>query len=247
MTERIGIHRIHLAEVDSTNNYATQMVSKGAWEPGTVVIAHAQSKGKGLLTNKWESEVGKNVTLSVILAPTFLPIHMQFLISKVVSLAVYQVVSMFGVDVSIKWPNDVYIGQQKVAGILIENSIMGSILGSSVVGIGLNVNQMEFKSEAPNPVSIAQASGQQLDVAAVIDLLLEQIDLLYKQLEAGNVLGIDSWYLEHLYRKDIWARYFDSQGVYVGRIVGVSEIGMLQIERENGEVSEYHFKEVVFL
>lgn len=113
MTVHIGNRRIELTEVDSTNNYATQMVSAGTWEPELWKLAHAQPKGKGLLTNKWESEAGKNITMSVLLAPEFLPIPMQFQISKVVSLAVCQVVSMFAPNVSIKWPNDVYIGSEE--------------------------------------------------------------------------------------------------------------------------------------
>lgn len=247
MTVYIGNPRIELTEVDSTNNYATQMVSEGAWDPGTVVIAHAQPKGKGLLTNKWESEAGKNITLSVLLAPEFLPIPLQFQISKVVSLAVYQVVSMFAPNASIKWPNDVYIGSNKVAGILIENSIMGSVLNSSVVGIGLNVNQVEFRSDAPNPVSLAQVLGCCLELPEVIQILLDRFNELYAQLEDGHSDKIDSMYLDCLYRKGIWAQYSDKLGTYTGKILGVSEIGMLQIERENGTVSEYHFKEVVFL
>lgn len=247
MTVYIGNRRIELTEVDSTNNYATQMVSEGAWEPGTVVIAHAQPKGKGLLTNKWESEAGKNITLSVLLAPEFLPIPLQFQISKVVSLAVYQVVSMFAPNAAIKWPNDVYIGSNKVAGILIENSIMGSVLNSSVVGIGLNVNQVEFRSDAPNPVSLAQVLGCSLELSEVIQILLDRFNELYAQLEDGHSHKIDSMYLDCLYRKGIWAQYSDKLGTYNGKILGVSEIGMLQIERENGTVSEYHFKEVVFL
>jgi BirA family transcriptional regulator, biotin operon repressor / biotin---[acetyl-CoA-carboxylase] ligase len=247
MTVYIGNPRIELTEVDSTNNYATQMVSEGAWEPGTVVIAHAQPKGKGLLTNKWESEAGKNITLSVLLAPEFLPIPLQFQISKVVSLAVYQVVSMFAPNAAIKWPNDVYIGSNKVAGILIENSIMGSVLNSSVVGIGLNVNQVEFRSDAPNPVSLAQVLGCSLELSEVIQILLDRFNELYAQLEDGHSDKIDSMYLDCLYRKGIWAQYSDKLGTYNGKILGVSEIGMLQIERENGTVSEYHFKEVVFL
>lgn len=247
MTVYIGNRRIELTEVDSTNNYATQMVSEGAWEPGTVVIAHAQPKGKGLLTNKWESEAGKNITLSVLLAPEFLPIPLQFQISKVVSLAVYQVVSMFAPNAAIKWPNDVYIGSNKVAGILIENSIMGSVLNSSVVGIGLNVNQVEFRSDAPNPVSLAQVLGCSLELSEVIQILLDRFNELYAQLEDGHSDKIDSMYLDCLYRKGIWAQYSDKLGTYNGKILGVSEIGMLQIERENGTVSEYHFKEVVFL
>lgn len=247
MTVYIGNRRIELTEVDSTNNYATQMVSEGAWEPGTVVIAHAQPKGKGLLTNKWESEAGKNITLSVLLAPEFLPIPLQFQISKVVSLAVYQVVSMFAPNAAIKWPNDVYIGSNKVAGILIENSITGSLLNSSVVGIGLNVNQVEFRSDAPNPVSLVQVLGCSLELSEVIQILLDRFNELYAQLEDGHSDKIDSMYLDCLYRKGIWAQYSDKLGTYNGKILGVSEIGMLQIERENGTVSEYHFKEVVFL
>jgi BirA family biotin operon repressor/biotin-[acetyl-CoA-carboxylase] ligase len=150
---------IYLNEVESTNNYANQLILSDAAEEGTVVLAQYQTHGKGQHGNVWESETGKNLLMSIIWYPGFLPASQQFMISKIVSIAITDCVNDIIDDCKIKWPNDIYIGNQKLAGILIENSVKGSHLSSSVVGIGLNVNQQVFISAAPNPVSLFQITG----------------------------------------------------------------------------------------
>ena len=247
MAEIIGNNILKIVKVDSTNNYASEFLVKKGCSEGSVVFASEQLSGRGQLTNQWESEPFKNILLSIVLYPEFLPIPHQFLLSKVIALGVSDVVSLFVEDVTIKWPNDVYVGHQKIAGILIENSIMGSVIGSSIAGIGLNVNQQTFISDAPNPVSLAKLTGKVYDLEQLLMVLLEAIDKWYVLLKEGKTGLLNQKYLERLYQFGVKARYQDEEGNFEGTILGVNKIGQLQIKPSHGELRTYHFKEVAFL
>lgn len=242
-----GRNIIILDEVDSTNNYAKQLVSDGT-ENGTVVLAHFQTRGKGQPGNFWESEAEKNLLTSIILYPDFLEAARQFLISKIVSLSLLDFLKAEEVDsVTIKWPNDLYIGNRKVAGILIENSIKGSTLDYSVIGIGLNLNQLEFLSNAPNPVSLQQLNGKTYDVQETLKTFLNRFRKWYRLLESGHFLQIDSAYLSHLFGFNQWRNFRKDNHVFEARIAGVGEFGQLQLEERSGKITEYMFKEVEYI
>lgn len=247
MAEIIGKRKIKLASVDSTNNYATKMVSGGGCDEGTVIVAEKQECGRGQMHNSWESEGSKNILVSIVFYPFFLPVQYQFLLSKVVALGVYELVSLYVDNVTIKWPNDIYVGEQKIAGILIENSIMGYTLGSTVAGVGININQATFKGDAPNPVSLFQLLGREFYIEELLEILFDAIDKWYLLLKSGKHDQINSSYLECLYRKGVLADYCDKTGRYKGTITGISEIGQLEIQPETGQMKTYHFKEVEFL
>lgn len=247
MAEIIGSKILKLVKVDSTNNYATANAVKNNWPDGSVVLAEEQFSGKGQRNNKWESAAGQNLLLSIVVYPDFLPVQHQFLLSKVIALGVADVVKLFVDNVRIKWPNDLYVGDKKVAGILIETSITGCQLGACVAGIGLNVNQMNFESDAPNPVSLAQLCGKKLNLNEVLNLLTEAVDGWYGVLCRTETESIDKHYLDNLYQFDEPATYRDDSGIFQGTITGLNEIGQLQIEDERGQLRTYHFKEVEFL
>lgn len=247
MAEIIGKSIKKLTSVDSTNNYASQQLIQNGCCEGAVFIAEEQFCGRGQIRNTWESESGKNILMSIVLFPTFLPVRQQFMLSKVVALGIFDIVSLYVNNLSVKWPNDVYIGNNKVAGILIENSIMGSVIDTSIVGIGLNVNQIEFVSDAPNPISIAKALGVEIDKNILLSELIESIDRWYLRLKNHENELIDLAYLSVLYRVGVLANYKDVNGEYRGIVRGVNSIGQLIIERETGKTSVYHFKEVEFL
>jgi BirA family transcriptional regulator, biotin operon repressor / biotin---[acetyl-CoA-carboxylase] ligase len=247
MSEKIDYPIIKLDGVDSTNNYATNHLAKEGWEEGTVVVADFQMKGKGQYLNSWESEKGKNLLISIVLYPRFIPIQYQFEVSKVIALGVYEVVSLFVEKVSIKWPNDIYVADKKIAGILIENAIMGSELSYSVAGIGLNVNQHKFLSDAPNPVSLSQLKGIEFDREEILSLLIQSIQKWHEMLKIKKFSEIDTAYLNVLYRLGVEAKFKDDSGIFTGTIVGVDPIGQLMIEKSSGVVRAYHFKEVAFL
>ena len=238
---------IFLTEVESTNNYANQLVLSKAAEHGTVVLAQYQNKGKGQQGNSWESEPGKNLLTSIILFPDFLSAAKQFYLSKIASLAIVDFLKMESKEVSIKWPNDIYIQNKKVAGILIENAIKGKNLSSSIIGIGLNLNQEIFLSDAPNPVSLKLVTSQIYDIEKVAETIFENMFHWYQILKNGGFDVIDSTYFNQLFRANEWA-IFAKRGVqFEAKINGIGEFGQLILEERNGSISEYMFKEVEFV
>jgi BirA family transcriptional regulator, biotin operon repressor / biotin---[acetyl-CoA-carboxylase] ligase len=247
MSDKIGHNIIRLTEVDSTNNYAIKNMSVQNLDEGTIILAEKQLSGRGQINNFWESEKGKNLLLSILLKPSFLPVGHQFLISKIISLSVFETASLYCDNVTIKWPNDIYIGDNKAAGILIENGIMGYTISYSIAGIGLNINQDRFTSNVPNPVSLKMITGIDFNKEEILFLLLNNMNKWYDMLLNGEIKQIDSCYLKRLYRLNKVANFKDESGTFYGTIKGVNNIGQLVIEKENGVSKEYHFKEVSFL
>lgn len=238
---------ICLKEVESTNNYANQLVLSKAAEHGTVVLAQHQKKGRGQQGNSWESEPGKNLLASFILFPQFLPATKQFQLSKIASLALIDFLETETKKISIKWPNDIYILDKKVAGILIENSVMGNHLSSAIVGIGLNLNQEEFVSNAPNPVSLKQITGKDYDVKIVAARITDHLNNWYNKLENGSSNDIDSAYLNHLFRMNEWAVFAKDGNKFEAKITRIGEYGQLVLEERNGVFSSHMFKEIEFV
>jgi BirA family transcriptional regulator, biotin operon repressor / biotin---[acetyl-CoA-carboxylase] ligase len=238
---------IKLDCVDSTNNYATQRIVREGWNEGTIVLANEQSKGKGQKNNSWESEKGKNLLASIVLYPNFLPVQSQFEVSKVVALAVHDVISLYVDNVTIKWPNDIYIGDRKISGILIENAIIGNEISWVIAGIGININQIEFRSDAPNPVSLSMITGREYNLDEITKQFLHSISYWYKLLKSNTVGIIDKSFLEKLYRFNEEVQFRDDEEIFTGKIIGVNELGQLIIEKQNGMVKAYGFKEVAFL
>jgi BirA family biotin operon repressor/biotin-[acetyl-CoA-carboxylase] ligase len=238
------MERIH--ELGSTNNYAaTQLLTKSLPE-GFVFVADSQVGGRGQASTVWESEPNKNLTFSILLYPEFLEIRRQFELSKAVSLGVADFLREKTDHVTIKWPNDIYIGKGKVAGILIENSIRIDKISSCIVGIGLNINQRLFASNAPNPVSLSQITGKVYDLKELLDHLCLKIDARYRQLRNRDFRQIDEEYTEVLFQRCCWSSYSDENDVFEGKILGVDNIGRLMIETRAGKINKYHFKEVIF-
>ena len=233
-------------EINSTNNFAFELIKSKNPSEGTVVLTLNQTKGRGQRTNTWESESGKNLTISIIFKPEFLPIPHQFHISMVISLGVYDYLANYLKDVSIKWPNDIYVGNDKIAGILIEHSIMGSVLSHSVCGIGLNINQEKFVSDAPNPTSLAILTNHDYDLESELNRLLVCIETRYFQLKDGHSSVLEKDYLNTMYWMNETHLFLDENGEFEGKIVGITELGQLRIEA-NKEERVYNFKEVSFI
>ncbi|MCE1199362.1 MAG: biotin--[acetyl-CoA-carboxylase] ligase [Marinilabiliales bacterium] len=237
---------LHLDMVDSTNNYAaTQLLTKSLPE-GTIISAHCQSAGKGQSGAFWESAPGMNLTFSVVLYPHFLPPQDQFLLSMTLSLAVADYLSTHTKDVAIKWPNDLYCGHEKIAGILIETAITGGRLIHAIAGIGLNVNQTAFVSDAPNPISLRRLTGRTYDLEVELDALRAKILDWYDLLKAGDFNSIRSAYAKRLYRKGMWAGYRADGADFEALLLGTDEYGQLMLETSTGEIRHFQVKEVVF-
>ncbi|MFY9153664.1 MAG: biotin--[acetyl-CoA-carboxylase] ligase [Prolixibacteraceae bacterium] len=247
MDQLIGNQIVRIQVVDSTNNYANQQIRDIEYSEGTVFLAYEQTAGKGQLKNFWESEPGKNLTFSIVVYPSFLEIRHQFMISKIVTLGIYKALSKYIDELKIKWPNDIYAGNKKLGGILIENSIMLGRIKSSVIGIGLNVNQTIFRSSAPNPVSMQILTNQHFDTEAVLAEILAGIDFYYALLKEEAAEVIDREFISKLYRLNEKHSFKSEDEVFEGKIIGVNEIGQLLIRKSDGEILDFHFKEVEFL
>jgi len=246
MNQIIGSYVERITEIGSTNNYAALQLLTKRLPEGIVFVADSQVDGRGQTSNKWESEPNKNLTFSILLFPDFIEISNQFEISKIISLGVSDFLKELTNEVSIKWPNDLYIGKGKVAGILIENSVRSNKISSCIVGIGLNVNQQIFPSNLPNPVSVSQKTDEIYPLDTALSRLCLKIDSRYHQLRNGEFSRIDKDYTEMLYQLRTWSQYSDETGDFEGQIVGVDQIGRLLIETRKGKTNRYHFKEVVF-
>lgn len=217
-------------------------------EDMSLVYVGRQDKGRGQRGNSWESEPYKNLTFSLMLHPTFLPAEDQFELSMVVSLSVVAMLERYGLNPVIKWPNDIYIGKKKICGILIENDISGSgMLSRSVVGIGVNINQSLFVSDAPNPTSVVLETGKEHDLKEVLDVFCEEFTNLYTPFSKGEITNLEEVYTTLLYRLGEQANYRDASGDFKGTIKGIAEWGTLVIEKESGGEFHYQFKEVAYL
>ncbi|MBP5583553.1 MAG: biotin--[acetyl-CoA-carboxylase] ligase [Bacteroidales bacterium] len=235
---------IELKEISSTNDYALELARTQNIQEFTVIRTDFQTKGRGQIGNHWVADRGKNLLFSVILHPTHIAANNQFILSQCVSLALFHTVSLFCDNVAIKWPNDLYVSNKKIAGILIENLLNGKHIASSIIGIGLNVNQEEFLG-AENPISLKNITHKELNINEILLLFLKELDSLYSQIPQ-NDKKIQNEYLNHLYLKDQQATFKDKDGLFVGSISSVTENGQLHIIDEQGEERAYYFKEVEY-
>jgi BirA family transcriptional regulator, biotin operon repressor / biotin---[acetyl-CoA-carboxylase] ligase len=245
-TISLGYPLVQLQSVDSTNNLASQYLKQGKVEEGTVILAVHQTRGRGQGSNTWVSEQGSNLLFSIILKPDFLPAHKQFYLSMAVALGIQGFVSGLGIPALIKWPNDIMANRKKLAGILIENTILSSNLNSSVVGIGLNVNQVIFPTDIPDATSLAKETGHSFDLSESLRELLSSLEVHINKLYQGNLTGIKSAYLNRLWLLNTEAVFVDQTGKFRGRIVDIADTGELMVKMTEGETRIYGFKEVVF-
>ncbi|MFT3740432.1 MAG: biotin--[acetyl-CoA-carboxylase] ligase [Breznakibacter sp.] len=236
-------------ELASTNQKMKELTRKAPLPDMSVVIAHRQYAGRGQVGNSWESEPGKNLTFSMALNPTFVKVQDQFLVSQAISVGITDALLKMGFDnVKVKWPNDIYAGHMKLAGILIENSIMGDYLEYCIVGIGLNVNQTKFLSNAPNPTSMAMLANRHFELNHVLESVLDSIYERYLQLQKDDTDAVRQSYLELMYLHDGQLHPFsDFEGPFMGKINGIDTYGRLQIEKENGTNALYEFKEIGYV
>ena len=242
---------IKIESTDSTSSHLAGIAEGCAH--GTAVMARVQTAGRGQRGNSWEAEPGMNITLSLLLRPEGIEPARQFIISQAVSLAIVEMLDSFieADTVSIKWPNDIYVNDSKIAGILIENVISGSAISRSIVGVGLNVNQTEFLSDAPNPVSLKQLLPKvdfNVDVLAeamVSDILGKVDQALSSECEAGEISG---GYFARMWRGDgCYHRYYDhTRGLYMNaRIDSVAASGHITLtDQADGVARTYAFKEI---
>ena len=246
----IGKNLIELDSVDSTNSFAKEMLSNSRPIEGTVITAKEQFAGRGQMGNKWNAEAGKNITLSLVLYPDQLDADKQFFLNMAIALAVKDFCEfVLGDEIKIKWPNDIYYHDRKIAGILIENSISGTKITSSVVGIGINVNQEEFDPALPNPASLIQIkkpSAPLYDLPVLIGELCAYLEKYYLQLRQQHYHFLDKGYTVALYRYQQTHEFKRGDTTFKGEINGVAKDGKLIIH-SGGKELRFGFKEVEYI
>lgn len=235
-------------EVSSTNTYMAQYAAE--MTHGSVVAAHCQTAGRGQRGNTWESQPGMNATFSMMLLPDAVAAREQFLVSEAVAVGVAVTLQEYlgdGVEVCVKWPNDIYVADRKICGILIENVLSGPTIARSIAGIGINVNQREFLSDAPNPVSMYQISGGEYPVSEVIETVRRRIlDAYSRYIAAGDHDGLHRLYCSMLWRRHGLHPYTDAAtGVRFNAAIATVELtGHITLRDEAGTERRYAFKEV---
>ena len=234
-------------EVDSTNRYLADELKKRQLPSGFTICAEQQTHGRGQAGNSWESEPYQNLLFSVYLHPADVPANRSFVISEMASLCVKYTLDNYIPDVYVKWPNDVYYRDKKIAGILIENVLMDGKTEQSIIGIGININQRKFVSDAPNPVSLSQITGIHYERTDVLSAFRKIFKEQSKRLNDNRFDEIHKDYLDAIYRRDGHHNFSDSDGIFEAAIHDVEPTGYLVLKRTDGCLSKYAFKEVVFL
>ncbi len=240
-----GFGFYYFEELTSTNDEA----QNPQYDAGDVILAERQSQGRGQKGNRWSSETGANLTFSVILCPGFLPAERQFRLLQSVALAVADTLEACGVPARIKWPNDIYAGDRKAVGMLIENDLSNGYIARSIVGIGINVNQTEFDPSLPNPTSLALERGGSLDRGAVFETFYRKLSYRYAMLERGEESSLAHDYMERLYGLGKRRTYLDGRSGerFEGVIRRVWPSGELEVEHSDGSVRRYLFKEIEYV
>ena len=247
---------MYVARTNSTNTLLKELIANG--QPPEYIYTGYQTAGRGQTGNGWESEEGKNLLCSILIDISHWPLAISpFYLNVAVSVAVHKLLSQQLIansqQLTVKWPNDIYWGDKKVAGILIENAILGNELKYSIAGIGLNVNQTEWKSDAPNPVSLKQITGKQYDIEALMQSLYEQVQ---------RTLNEDCWiyYKAHLYRREGFWPFVEREvstaptmnananaNAFLAHIKDVLPTGELVLQDQQGQERKYHFKQIRYV
>jgi len=239
---------VRLEEAESTNLYLKQLVREEYLEEGSMVVADFQTVGRGQMGSTWFSSKGENLLFSLLIYPKDVLAKEQFIISRIASLAVKNTLDQFTDDIRIKWPNDIYWKEQKIAGILIENDIEGRCIGNSVIGVGININEQSFPSGLLNPVSLLQITGSVHDRDYILHIFQREFFLLYRDFQQGEVKAIEDEYMLDLYRVNGYYWYEDKNGRFMAEIDDVLPSGHLVLRiMDTNEERKYAFKEVAFV
>jgi len=237
----------YFESLPSTNLKAGRDIQEGTAHHGMVIQAGDQTQGKGNGTNQWESKKGKNLTFSLIIEPHFLQPAEQFILTQVISMALYETIRKILQPESlfIKWPNDLYYNKKKIAGVLIQNYVKGQQINFAIIGVGLNVNQQTFLSDAPNPASLIHFTKKEMNISSLLDEILNAFERNYGTLhDQQKRIELHQKYLEHLYLRNQWSNFSDISGTFSGKITGINDYGQLLIEDRDGNQRVFGFKEV---
>lgn len=236
---------IQLDAVDSTNDYAAALLKSTKVSSGTSIVTKQQQKGRGQRSNMWTSQSGKNLTFSTIFFSA-LAVRQSFYLNIAVSLAVRKALEDLKIVAKIKWPNDILVGGKKICGILIENQISGDKINSSILGVGLNVNQKTFE-DLPNATSIYEEIKEEIELLDIFDQLFGYLDFYLDLLQGSHFELLKKHYYQHLFQINELSNYQDAAGEFLGTILGINEDGLLLVQKEGTETKrEYDLKELIY-
>jgi len=236
----------HISETTSTNDALREKLKNSVLPEGYTIVSDFQTTGRGQAANKWESERCKNLLFSTLFYPTTLDIACQFLLSEAIALGIKTALSdILGETVKIKWPNDIYWNNKKLCGILIETTVIAGKMEQAIVGIGINVNQTHFFSDAPNPVSMCQIAGHEFDRTMVLGKIIDA--MLASYCKINNTL--QQRYFDALYRNDGFYPFLikATSKVVEAKLLGVKPSGILILQTQSGQNKEFFFKEIEFV
>ena len=236
---------VKLGAIDSTNTFLKELCQEKEVEDFTIVVTNNQTNGRGQMNSTWSSTRNNNLTFSILTKFKELGVNSQFRISKAISLAVHDTLCAFlSIKISVKWPNDILAEHQKICGILIENSVKKSKIKYAVVGIGLNVNQTHFEN-LPNATSMKLISGMYFNLDEILNSIIDNIKKYVDLVNANDFELIDNLYLKRLHKINVPTMFRDAKkSVFMGKIIGVSDEGRLQVELEDETIKEYELKEI---
>ena len=244
---RNGLYTLYFKELDSTNRTASALIDNKMINGPTAIISEYQKSGRGQLQTKWHSMPNKNLTFSLAYPKFNQPIENQFKINKCLSLAVKSAIDSAGITTKIKWPNDIYFENKKLAGLLVENQISGQQISRCVAGIGININQEEWPDVLNNPISLKQIIGSSTDLKKLFDIWIPLIHTNFTELLGKSNSNISNLYNNSLYGRNQWLNFSDNDLQFRGKITEVNALGELIILNEKGITKNYRFKEIEFL
>ncbi len=233
----------HLDSVDSTSNYVATAFAQGKIGHGSVILADKQTSGRGQRDSIWHSEGGLNLLFSILLTPDNMSASEGQSVMHCTTLALIDLLYSFGVVAHVKWPNDIYVGNRKIAGILIENQLTGSRISRSIVGVGLNINQADFGEL--NATSLFLETGKYIELKEVLFRFLHHFNEQWLSLCANNLQQLKSNYCALLLGLNDLVTFEDANGEFAGIITGVDDLGRLQVKTEQG-IKAYDLKEIRF-
>ena len=229
----------HFPQVDSTNQEARRLIEKGDIAHGLVISADYQTHGRGQLGRSWHSESAQNAMLSIVLAPETMLVKDQFFLNIAVSLGVADMIEDYGLEVYVKWPNDIYVSDKKICGILVQNFLQGDTIQYSIVGIGVNVNQLSWHEDVPNPTSLALELSKALDAYEMIQLISQSVMTRYNDIMPVSS-SLKKAYQDKLYRRGEISQFEVGDNTILGEIIGIDETGRLMVAHDNSLQAYQH-------
>jgi len=232
---------IKLDTIGSTNNFAKEIINSKIVADWTVIHTNEQTNGRGQRGNLWQSNPNENLTFSLIISPN-IKVEKQFYISKIVSLALLNFFNKFSDNASIKWPNDIYIDDKKIAGILIESYIQADRINKSVIGIGININQCIFDKNIPNPISLKQLTNKTFNLDDILTQIIKEIYIMHQSI--NNYKLIDNMYNNNLFGLNKKLYFYDeNNNMFLGEVIKTNEYGKLKL-KINEEFKYYDFHDI---